>query len=69
VEEIEWTPGRSPRPAESVVDIRVAGSEVEIRRQVKGVGGRWHPQRGVWEVRYDKVVVLGLEDRIVESAR
>jgi hypothetical protein len=46
IEEIEWIPDRSPRPAESVVDIRVAGFEVEVRRQVKGVGGRWRPQRG-----------------------
>jgi hypothetical protein len=66
VEEIDWIPDRSPRPAESLVDIRVAGSEVEVRRQVKGMGGRWQPQRGVWELRYDQVVALGLENRIVD---
>jgi len=46
--------------------MRVAGFAVEVRRQVKGVGGRWRPQRGVWEVQYDQVVTLGLEDRIVD---
>jgi hypothetical protein len=33
---------------------------------VKGMGGRWQPQRGVWELRYDQVVALGLENRIVD---
>jgi hypothetical protein len=66
VEEIEWKAGRSPQPATSLVDIRVARSEVEVRRQVKEVGGRWRPQRAVWELRYDHVVALGLEDRIVD---
>jgi len=46
VEEMEWTPGRSPRPAESLVDIRGAGSEVEVRRQVKGWTGSGIPSAG-----------------------
>jgi len=41
-------------------------SEIVVRRQVKNAGGRWNLQRGVWELRYDQVVALGLAERIVE---
>jgi len=49
------------------VPVRVTASEVALRQQVKRVGGKWNPQRGVWEIRYDQVMALGLADRIVAS--
>ena len=64
VEESEWDPHPSQRSADSVVRVRIAWSEAEVRRQVKSAGGRWNPQRGVWELRYERVVALGLEGRI-----
>jgi len=67
VEESEWEPDTHQRAAESVVQVRVAVSEVEVRRRVKSVGGRWNPQRGVWGLRYDRVVALGLGGRIVRD--
>ena len=66
VEEHAWTPATYQRPAESLVQVRVAVSEIVVRRQVKNAGGRWNLQRGVWELRYDQVVALGLAERIVE---
>ncbi len=65
VEESDWKPDACQRGAESLVRVRVAWPEVEMRRQVKGVGGKWNPQQGVWELRYDRVIVLGLEERIL----
>jgi hypothetical protein len=65
VEEREWEPCSPQRAAESLVRIRVAWPEVEVRQQVKRAGGKWHPQPGVWELRYDRVIALGLEERIV----
>jgi len=56
VEEPAWTPATYQRPAESLVQVRVAVSEIVVQRQVKNAGGRWNPQRGVWELRYDRVV-------------
>ena len=50
---------------ETLVDIQVAAAELEIRRQVKGAGGKWNPQRGAWELTYRQVVALRLEKRIV----
>ena len=51
VEESQWEPDPSQRSAASLVHVRVAASEVEVRRQVKSAGGKWNPQRGVWEAR------------------
>ena len=41
--------------------------EVELRDKVKTAGGRWNPARRLWELRYDRVVALGLEDRIIRD--
>jgi hypothetical protein len=34
---------------------------------VKTAGGRWNPARRLWELRYELVVALGLEDRIIRD--
>src|SRR5262245_46868107 len=67
IEESDWHPLAPQRVVDGIVQIRVAPSEVEVRRQVKGAGGRWDPQRCVWELRYDRVVASGLEGRIVKE--
>ena len=67
VAECAWDPAAGQWPADRLVPVRVTASEVALRQQVKRVGGKWNPQRGVWEVRYDQVRALGLTDRIVAS--
>jgi len=47
VEERDGHPHPPQRAAERGVQRRVALPEVGVRQQVKGVGGRWNPQRGV----------------------
>ena len=47
--------------------VRVVFARVELRDQVKQAGGKWHHSRKVWELRYDRVVALQLEARIVEE--
>ncbi|MCP3998471.1 MAG: hypothetical protein GY722_25900 [bacterium] len=65
VEETEWRPkGQRPRGA-SLVALRIDWDEYQLRRKVKGAGGKWDPVRRVWELRHDRVVELGLERRIV----
>ena len=65
VEETEWRPkGKRPRGA-SLVALRISWDEVQLRRKVKGAGGKWDPVRRVWELRHDRVVEMGLERRIV----
>ena len=65
VEEHGWDPAVSAPAAEQMRWVRVAGGEVELRRQVKAAGGKWRPQPQVWELRYARIVALGLTGRLV----
>ena len=67
IEEEPWTPLAAAPPADVLVPIRFAVSEVTLRQQVKQLGGRWDPRRQVWEVRYAQAVALGLAERIIDS--
>jgi|SRR5215813_576218 len=55
IEEEPWTPPVAP-PADVLVPLRLAVSEVTLRQQVKQLGGRWDPRRQVREVRYTQAV-------------
>lgn len=65
VEEKTWTPRPKKPRSDQLMAIQVAWGEADIGRQVKQAGGKWNPQKKVWELRYDQVVKLGLEKRIV----
>jgi hypothetical protein len=67
VGETDWLPPASQRQRDSVVSLRRAVSEREVREPVKRAGGVWKPARRVWELRFDWVVLLGLEARIVAA--
>ena len=43
------------------VGLRIDWREMELRSKVKQAGGKWNSKRRVWEMRYDRVVELGLE--------
>ena len=47
--------------------VLVGFAKVELPGQVKQVGGKLNRRRKVWELRYDRVVALKLEARIVED--
>ena len=66
VEEADWEPRDGRIAGDAIVGIRVDYQELELRRKVKRAGGRWNPERRGWEVRYDRVVEMGLEERVVE---
>jgi hypothetical protein len=65
VEEIDWEPRPRRIRKDTIVGIRVDFKEVELQSKVKSTGGRWNRKRRVWEMRYDRVKELGLEERIV----
>jgi len=67
IEEEPWASLEAPQPAEALVAIRSARSDVTLRQQVKRLGGRWDPQRQVWEVRYAQALALGVAARIIDS--
>jgi len=67
VAECEWEPP-PPRVADdAMVGVRVGLAEREVQSQVKQAGGKWNRRRQVWELRYDQVVALKLQARIVEE--
>jgi hypothetical protein len=67
IAERAWEPPAPRFTADTIVGVRVSFAEVELRDQVKQAGGKWNRQRKVWELRYDQVVALKLEARIVEE--
>lgn len=64
VDEVDWQPLPDP---EEVVGVRVIYGEYELSRRVKQAGGVWNREKRVWELRYQEVVVLGLEARVVRE--
>ena len=67
VDEADWPDQNAPMDA-LVVGVLVAREETDLRAQVKAEGGRWNPERQVWELRYDRVRRLELEGRLVRDA-
>jgi hypothetical protein len=54
-------------PKNKIMNIRISIDEIESRKRVKSAGGKWDPQRQVWQLSYEKVTELGLSDRIVDK--
>lgn len=67
VEESDWEPNPHRIASDTIVGLLVGYREMELRNEVKRAGGKWNPKRRVWEMRYDRVVALRLEERIVEE--
>ena len=62
VAESPWDPRFAP---DAIVALRVAFNDVATRKRVKQAGGAWNPAETVWQLRYDRVVALGLRRRVV----
>ena len=67
VAERDWEPPQARLDRDDVVGLRVAFADVVVRDRVKQAGGTWNPDRRVWQLRYDRVVALGLTSRIVDD--
>ncbi|MBI3108186.1 MAG: hypothetical protein HYY95_21870 [Candidatus Rokubacteria bacterium] len=67
VTERDWEPPRPRVAHDQIVGLRVAFADVAVRDRVKQAGGTWNPERRVWQLRYDRVVALGLNGRIVDE--
>ena len=69
VEETSYTPEAVSYKPQTIVGLQIGFAEVEIKRLVKAAGAKWNPLQRVWEIRYDKAVVLELTARIVPEPR
>jgi hypothetical protein len=67
VAERDWEPPPPRFAHDQIVGVRVAFADMAVRDRVKQAGGTWNPERRVWQLRYDRVVVLGLHSRIVNE--
>src|SRR5713101_3216462 len=67
VAERDWEPPRPRFAQDQIVGLRVAFADMAVRDRVKQAGGTWNPERRVWQLRYDRVVALGLHNRIVDE--
>ena len=67
VAERDWEPPRPRFADDQIAGLRVAFADVAVRERVKQAGGTWNPERRVWLLRYDRVVALGLNSRIVDE--
>ena len=67
IEESLWQPPVQPLRPEQVVGLRIGSTERGLQARIKTARGKWNERQQVWELRYDKVVELGLTERIVPS--
>ena len=67
VAERGWEPPAPRFAADAMVGVRVGLAERELQQQVKQAGGKWNRRRQVWQMRYEHVVALRLEARMVEE--
>src|SRR5713101_5404229 len=66
VAEGPWTPPPPRRRRESLVFVKGAFPERELRRQSKD-GGVWNPDKPAWAIRYERAVALGLTPRSMDE--
>ena len=50
---------------DSIVRIKIAFDEVDIRQKIKEAGGRWSKSTKTWKVSYKTACELGLKTRII----
>ena len=54
--------GRATRPRpDEVMWVKIEWGERELAGLVKAAGGRWNPEKKLWELHWAKVGELGLE--------
>ena len=56
---------RLPELPAGPVPLRIAYDEMELRQKVKQAGARWDPAHKHWLLDYQRVVELGLTERVI----
>jgi hypothetical protein len=67
VDQKPWEIDNKKIPENKIISIRVSIDEIELRQKIKACGGKWIPQRKVWQLSYEKVKRLDMTDRIVDD--
>lgn len=69
VEESSYSPSSPTLKPEAIVGLRIGLNESGLQKKIKQAGGTWNRSRQLWEIRYDRVVELSLEERIAHEER
>ncbi|QQS45235.1 MAG: hypothetical protein IPM66_14900 [Acidobacteriota bacterium] len=64
VDEGPWIPRKCRIQPGAMVDLKIGFSELDLQKKISIAGGRWDSKRCVWVLRYDRALMLGLENRI-----
>jgi len=64
VERTAWEPPPEKFTADSLVTVKIEGYETDLRKQIKEAGGKWHPDRKLWSVRYGNITGTAIEKHI-----
>src|SRR3972149_3828677 len=67
IDEASWRgrPRRPRRNDDDLVRVRVAWDETDLRIAVKKAGGIWRPRHKLWEISWNAVRTLGIENRVI----
>jgi hypothetical protein len=55
----------NPHPNRHIL-VKISYREEELRQRAKQAGGKWLPEKRLWQLPYHKAIALGLRSRIVE---
>jgi len=61
IEKAPWTPPAKGFRPDTLVPLYIEVRDLERCSQVKAAGGRWHPDEGLWYVRYGAIAGSELE--------
>ncbi len=66
VEATPWAPqARQPRRTpDDIGQVRIGFHETLLRERARNLGGVWRPAQKLWELKWDAVRKLGIEDRV-----
>ncbi|NIV03948.1 hypothetical protein GWN26_09355 [Candidatus Saccharibacteria bacterium] len=66
IENRPWQPNSKKIPKNKIVGVRILKEEAELRKRIKTAGGKWNPQKLVWQLPYKQVLELELTERMVD---
>ena len=67
VDETGWDRADPHIPSRKLRYGLVEPHEVRLREKIKAAGPRWHPDQVAWSLPHDRIVSLGIADRMIDD--
>jgi hypothetical protein len=67
IEDRPWEPDPKRIPLNKTVAIHLGFREIELRKLVLSVGGKWDMENKRWFLPYREVLALGLKNRLISD--